>query len=284
MYTYPYFVEDYVSFDTVGEYVVLDIEFHDEEAADWAEGEGWLDSMIQLRGDILQRDYRALYLAWLKALEMEDVLDSVTEPPVPPGLKKLSPALRSFAEFFEIDTDLIQATAEGSGQPETTSEDDLRRAIAALSTEERAAFLLRLAKGEPQLSVAFNRRLGELIGSPGPDAARHRTVGQLLAAAEAESERARKQLAAEAEAKHVAEMEALAAREPQAWRDVDTLIQAGNATSYQKAVALLTRLKALAEYRDQEDAFQERLNQIYDQYARRKALLRRLRDAGLTES
>jgi hypothetical protein len=282
-YCHPFFVEEYVSFDTVGEYVILNIESHDEDAGDWIEGEGWLASLIQLRDDILCGDYRVLYLAWLKTLEMEDVLESVTEPPVPPGLNNLSPALRNFVELFEVDEGLIEAAAQGSGQPETASENDLRRAIATLSDSERGDYLLRLAKGEPQLSVAFKRRLGESIGSPGRDAAPRRTVGQLLAAAEEESERVRKQLAAEAEAKRVAEMEALAAREAQAWRDVDDLIQEGNATSYQKAVALLARLKQLAAYQDQEDAFQERLNQIYDQYARRKALLRRLRDAGLTE-
>ena len=69
----------------------------------------------------------------------------------------------------------------------------------------------------------------------------------------------------------------------QAWRDVDALIQEGKAKPYEKAVGLLSRLKDLAEYQGREAAFQERLNQIYDQYARRKALLRRLRDAGLTE-
>jgi predicted NodU family carbamoyl transferase len=131
--------------------------------------------------------------------------------------------------------------------------------------------------------VAFKRRLGESIGSPGRDVAPRRTVGKLVAAAEEEREREQRRRAAEAEAKRVAEMEALAAREPQTWRDVDALIQEGKAKSYERAVGLLARLKELAAYRDQEDAFQKRLNQIYDQYARRTALLRRLHDAGLTE-
>jgi hypothetical protein len=78
-------------------------------------------------------------------------------------------------------------------------------------------------------------------------------------------------------------LEALAQREALAWRDVDALIQEGQAKPYEKAVGLLSRLKELAEYRGQEAAFQERLNRIYDQYARRTALLRRMRNAGLTE-
>jgi hypothetical protein len=181
-YCRPDYVEEFVSFEPVGDYLVLSIEFHDEEASDLIEGEEWLASLVQLRDDILRGDYRVLYLAWLKTLEMEDVLDSVVEPPVPPGLQDLTPALCSFVELFEVDEDLIEIAAEASGQPEIASEDDLRRAIAMLSDEERGAYLLRLARGEPQLSVAFRRRLGELIGSPRPDATPRRTVGQLLAA------------------------------------------------------------------------------------------------------
>ncbi len=49
-----------------------------------------------LRNDILQQDYRVLYLAWLKATAMEDSDDASCEPPVPPGLGKLSGSLRNF--------------------------------------------------------------------------------------------------------------------------------------------------------------------------------------------
>ena len=189
-YCRPYIIEEYVSFSTVGEHVVLSIEFNDEEANDWIEGEEWLASLVQLRDDILRGDYRVLYLAWLKVLDVEDVLDSVTEPPVPSGLKELSPALRDFVTFFDVDEDLVEVAAQESGQSETASEDDLRRAIALLSDDEREAFLLRLARGEPQLPITFKRRLDQLLGSPRrPGVRPRRSVGQLLAAAEEERER-----------------------------------------------------------------------------------------------
>ena len=59
-------------------------------------------------------DYRALYLAWLRTLEMEDVLDSVVEPPVPPGLNELSSALRAFVDLFGVDQQLLEVAAEVS--------------------------------------------------------------------------------------------------------------------------------------------------------------------------
>jgi len=93
-YCQPPIVEDYLSLSTAGEYAILNIEFHEEEGGDWIDGEGWLPAMIGLRDDILRGDYRALYLAWLKTLTVDDLLDSVVEPPVPWELARLTPALR----------------------------------------------------------------------------------------------------------------------------------------------------------------------------------------------
>jgi CTP:molybdopterin cytidylyltransferase MocA len=248
------------------------------------EGEGWLPALIPLREDILKGDYRLLYLAWLMAVVMEEeALETVTEPPLPPGLRKLSPALRSFVEFFEIDQDLIDVAAEASADMPTASDDDLRRAIAALAPEERDEFLLRLAKGEPNLPVELKRRLDQVGGSPARQAGRRRKVGQLMTAAEELQAGKRRQAAAQAEAKRLADLEALARRETQAWDEVETFIQGATATSYQEAVGLLARLRDLAAQRGQPAAFQERLDQIYTRYRQRSALVKRLRQAGLVE-
>jgi hypothetical protein len=280
-YCRPYFVEEYISFSSVGEHVILNIGFREEEGGGWIEGEGWLASLIQLRDDILRGDYRVLYLAWLKALEMEDVLDSVTEPPLPPGLCTLTPALQNFVELFEVDEDLIQVAAEGSGEAQPISEEDLRRAIARLSPEERDAFLLRLAQGEPHLSPAFKRRLGAFMALPQAEVRARRTVGQLFAAAEELRERERKEQAARAEARRMAQLEALAGRGERAWQEVDTLIQQSTGKAYDQAVRLLVKLKELAQHQGQESAFQARVARIEEQYARRRALIERLRKAGL---
>ena len=46
----------------------------------WTEGEGWLDDLIALREELIQGDFRVLYLAWLKAaaiaVEIEDMADA----------------------------------------------------------------------------------------------------------------------------------------------------------------------------------------------------------------
>jgi hypothetical protein len=267
---------------TVGEYVILDIRANDDQGDGWIEGEGWLDRQIGLREAVLQGDYRLLYLAWLMGLTMEyDVDEDALEPPLPPGLGQLTPALRSFVEWFGVDDDLIQVAAAQSGQVESVSENDVRRAIAALPPAEKDAFLLRLAQGEPLLSLAFKRRLSVLGDTAPSDAASRRTAGELLAAAEALREREREEQAAKAEARRIAELEALAQREEQTWQEVDALIQESKGKAYDQAVRLLLKLKELAEHQRQTRAFQDRLAQIVETYKRRHALLGRLRQANL---
>ncbi len=280
-YCQPPIVEDYFSFSTVGEYNILNIELHDEEGGGWAEGEGWLPAMIGLRDDILCGDYRALYLVWLKTLEFEDLLDSVPEPPLPPGLGKMTPALRSLVEFFEIDEMLIHVATEASADRKPAANDWLRGALARLPTDERDAFLLRLAQGEPHLSVALNRRLREIAPMPKAMMPSRRTVGQLLAEAEERRERERRRRAAEAEARRIGELEALARREAETWAEVGALIEQMQAKAYDEAVRLLIKLRDLARHQGEEVAFQQRLNGIYERYNRRSGLLGRLREVGL---
>ena len=281
-YCQPLIVEDYVSFSTAGEHVLLDVDFHDEGRYDWVEADGGLAAMLSLRDDILRGDYRALYLAWLKVLEVDDLLESVPEPPVPPGLGALSPALQAFVEFFEIDEMVIRVAAEASGDlPGQPDEDWLSSALSELSAGERDAFLLRLARGEPQLTVELSQRLREISPLPEQALPPRRTVSWLLREAEARRESERRRRAAEAEARRIRDLEALAKRESEVWAEVESLIERMQAKPYDDAVSRLVRLRELAKYQGEEDAFQWRIEQIYEQYSRRTGLLRRMRDAEL---
>jgi hypothetical protein len=281
--TYPF---DAIDVSTHGEYVILDIRLDEEEGGGWIEGEGWLDSLVGLREALLQQDYRLLYLAWLKGLALTDDIDrEAQEPPVPPGLRTLSPALEDFIELFDVDKDLIQVAAEASGpRDEGMPEGDLRRAIAQLPAEERDAFLFRLARGEPHLSLALKRRLGVLVNVSKGAEAQPRSVGALYAAVAALRKRRRRERAAAAEAKRLAELKALAGQEDETWREVDVLIQRSQRKAYEEAVRLLKKLQDLAEYQYRHADFEERLSQICEQYSRRRALMQLLREAGLIDS
>ena len=283
-YCRPRYVDEFISFSTVGEHAILGITFREEEGYDWIEGEGRLDALLPLRDDILRGDYRALYQAWLKTLEVEDILHSVVEPPVPTGLRELTPALLRFVELFEIDELLVKVAAEASAEREAVSDDWLGQAIATLSRNESDAFLLRLAQGEPHLGLALKKRLRALAGGSVEEQASRaprRTVGQLLAQAEQGREEAERRRAEEAERKRIAELEAMAEREAESWQEVDALIGRKTGSAYEDAVQLLRRLRDLAEYKGRAMDFQGRVREIRERYSRRSALMRRLREAGL---
>ena len=253
----PYLWEDCIELKLVGDHLILDISLDEEEGLGWIEGEGWLSSLSWLRDELLREDYRALYLAWLRAAELQDVDDEELEPPVPPGLTEPSPCLVSFVEFFAVDRYLIEAAAEASPPAQPTSPIVPEEAIALLSPAERDAFLVRLARGEAHLSLALNRRLQELAAPPRPVASvTRRTWGKLRATANRLRREAERRAAEAAEAKRIAELQVFAAREAEAWREVVALIEEKKPTSYDKSVALLVKLRDLAEYQGRMSDFQ----------------------------
>ncbi len=276
----PYCFNDFITLSSTDNYTILNIEFHEEEGGEWVEGEEWLPSLVMLRNDILQQDYRVRYLAWLKATEMEDTDDASYEPPVPPGLGKLSGSLSDFAELFEIDRHLIKSAAKKSPDQSPSSDGKLIQAITKLPRKECDEFLLKLAHGEPHLSVKLNKRLRELSGTPQPEPQQQRTVKQLFEVSKQERMQELKKKARQAEAERIQRLEELSQRETQVWEEVHSLIQKSQPAPYGKAVQYLSKLEELAIYKDQKNVFQERISQICDQYRRRSSFIKRLRKMG----
>lgn len=277
----PYEVDDVIEFRETAEHAILDINFLEEGVVFWVEGEGRLSSLIRLRDDILRQDYRVLYLAWLKAISMNLLNESEREPPVPPGLRTLSSALRNFIDLFEIDKHLVAVATKVSGEQSHVSKSDSRKAIAQLSREECEEYLFRLTQGEPHLSIALTSRLFQARPSTQSSLPKRRTLKQLLKAAEREREEEKRQRALEAERKRIQELEALAQREGEAWQEVERLVQKSSAQTYDQAVRLLSQLREVAARQKQEDIFQQRLNGIYERYKTRYSLIEKLRAVGL---
>jgi hypothetical protein len=278
----PYCDGYYVSVETIDQYVILNIEFHNEEGFGWIEGEGLLPPLIPLRNDILHGDYRSLYLAWLKRLYEERDDEDTPEPPVPAGLKNLSDALINFVKLFEIDEYLIEVAAEKSSKPEGESGKDYPAAIENLSREECNDYLLRLAADEPHLSIKFNKRLDEFFSSSKSTESDRRTARQLIEQAEENARKAAERRAREAEARRIKELKELAQRKDKIWKEVDDLIQKTNGKAYEEAVALLKKLKEVADYEGELSTFWELMEErVTTPYKNRPALKRRLRKANL---
>jgi hypothetical protein len=123
----PYCDGEVVTLKEAGKYVLLEFQSRDEGGDYYDEDEPSLASLISLRTDILAGDLRCLYLGWLAGMDFRDEDDDSAEPPVPPGMRKLSVSLEAFADFMRVDSDLLEVAAEADAAtaPAEPTEKDL---------------------------------------------------------------------------------------------------------------------------------------------------------------
>ena len=289
----PYWDGEIVSFETIGDYQVLDIDFSPEDGGWMQETNADLSDFISLRADLLQDDYRLLYLTWLKEMlfygepdEEEDNLSDDFEPPVPPGLKQLSPALQNIVRIFDIDPFLIQAAAEASPQKNNPLAVDYHELIGRLPRTECDDFLTRLAEGDASVGLALRKRLSAFIPQDKtPQLVGKRTLRDLLQRSRQLKEAEEKHQTEEARKKFITEMKSLAGREAQVWQEVDQLLENGRkiASVYDEANKLLEKLQQLSEFQDTRDIFHTHVQGLAEKYASRPSLMERWRHHGWLE-
>ena len=291
----PYLGGEYVSFETVGDCQVLDIDFNPEDGGWMAETGLDLSDFIPLRAALLQGDYRLLYLAWLGEMaffgepgddddyEDEDSQAYDLEPPIPAGLNNLTPSLKSFIRAFGIDPFLVQAAAETSPDLPPSPAVNYHEWVSRLSRSECDDFLARLASGDAAAGMALRKRLGEFLpGSQPVSNAGQRSLADLVRRYHQLKEATERQNAERARARHITDMNTLAEREPQAWKEIEHLLDTGpkSAVTYAEATAQLERYKQLAEYQDTRDLFATRVRRLAEKYSSRTSLIRRWRELG----
>jgi hypothetical protein len=283
----PYCIPYHISFETFGDYQVLDLELDEEEGVGWVEAQGVLSTFTRLRDDLIRGDFRLLYLAWLKAMTLnpfwdEDVdHDAEMEPPVPAGLKQLTPALNCFVQTFDLDPILVQVAAENSLEYTDSPEQDYASLVSKLSREECNDFLTRLANDEPGIAYTLRKRLMVFIRKLPVEQSAYRTVGQLFEQQEAFRQEKRKRKAQAAQRAYIARMKDLAKYEPQMWPEIERLLKSYTPKVYDEVTAQLVELKQLAVFQGRVDTFQSRMKELRERYKTRRSLIERWDRNGL---
>ncbi len=180
-----YFVGGMVSAKVAGDHVILDLQSEDEPD-DNEESPGSLGALVALRTELMPGDLRVAYLAWLLAVQADEVTGKDMEPPVPRGLSRLTAAQAALVEFLRIDDDLLAAAATAS-EADTEDTEAVRAWAMALAPRAKDAWLAR-AIDEPDLALGAELRRafrGEKKGSPGA----RRRVAELRALADELRER-----------------------------------------------------------------------------------------------
>ncbi len=293
----PYLSGEAVTVMQKDEKLILQF-FYEEEPEDWEEGEGWMASLMPLRAELIQGDLRCLYLSWLLAAQSGELADDEQEPSIPSGLRNLSAALQSFAEFVRIDPDLIEAAAFESGDLEVAvrSKEDLQSWVSALSESEKNAALLKMLEQEDplfrlELLKRFRTDISHQQGIQ-PRTTKRRTVEELLSAGQnitAEKQRKEDERRAAEEARRTQEQEAarakhlkqLEGRESELWQRVGELVQTSKPKEYDLAITLLADLRDLTAQTGQTSGFRSKLSQLRQRYSSRPSFQQRLIKAGL---
>jgi len=285
--------EDHLTLNTIGDAQVLEFEMDEEEGFDeWVEERGLLSTLGRLRDDLLQGDYRALYLAWLKAMSLEsgyfdeneddpDNFFTDPEPHVPAGLKQLTPPLQTLVDFFEIDPFLVSAAAELSPNLSPAQRADFSPLISRLTRPECDELLLKIVNGEPGAVAALRKKLLSFEKAQTIPQTSPRTFGELLKTAEKLRNAESKRQAEEKRKKHIAEMQELAKRETQTWQEVEKTLESGyTASNYDHATNLLDKLQQLADFQETQANFNARLGELMEKYKARTALMGRWKRKG----
>ena len=293
--------EEALSLEAGKGHVVLEFSSEDEGGGEWTDGEPWMPSLISLRDEIMRGDLRALYLGWLASCESanwdvegeENPEEARLEPPVPPGLAKLSGPLTALAEFLRIDDELIEAAAEGSDgeAPAEPSRDELARWLKKLPAADKEGYLLRLIDGErdallrAEISLRFREATSPKAARSAPDS-RRRTIAQLLEVRDylaSENERKAAEKAAREKAARDREKEEerrrrlgqLATREAETWREVGRLLSTTVQNNYDRAVELLVDLRDLAGRDGRVSEVEERIRELRRTYRNKPSLIKR---------
>ena len=295
-----YAADDALMIKSSKEHVVIEL-ISQEEGGDWVDGEPWMPKLIGIRAEIMRGDLRALYIGWLAALrerfgyeaeELDEEADEL-EPPVPPGLAKLSPPLKALVDFLRVEDELIEVAAAGSGgeAPSEPSREELGQWLKKLPAADKEKYLLRflVEEGDLLLRSELFQRFLEATSPKGRRApgAERRTVRELRSASHALIEAKKRQQAERAKAererrqqKHAEEranyLYSLVGRESETWREVDELIATKRPKEYDRAVELLVDLCELAERSGRKDAAVARVRELREQHRNKSALLKRL--------
>jgi hypothetical protein len=280
-----------------GDIAILAFQSEDEEG-EWAEGEGWLVSLLPIRADLISGDYRALYLGWLGAIESGEIDDDALEPPVPAGLGTLNASLDRLADFLRLSRELIAAAAEASPgeQASGLSQEEFGKWILSLPNQEKDMLLLRLVEGGDPHRLAELRQQArrELREGTKPVEGPRRTAGQIRERAEIlaterkriEAEKKGRDLArrkkeeAEKRKKH---LESLVGKEGILWNQVDELIATKQPKRYDEAVFLLRDLKDLAEFQNRMDLFNSRVLDLVRAHLRKPNLVDKINRGKILE-
>jgi len=270
-------------------FIIMDFALNSEEDAGWLEEDDFdLGDFTPLRNDIINGDYRMLYLAWLKIAEYsigiemdeeEEYESAPLPPPIPANLKNITSPLSAFINSFYIDQDMISAAAAKS-QDTVKQNIDYKSLLGKLSIAEKEDFLLRLLNEEPRIDLQLKKRLEHFLPSSPKPKKTTVSINDLVDSAKAEETKRLKREKEERARAHEKRMKKISREKEMHWKSVHFNLNRKTGKSYELATETLKDLSDMYTFEKQAEEFQKKLDAIL-QATTSQALLRRLKGVGL---
>jgi hypothetical protein len=283
-----------ISLNKSSKHVIIDIEWNVEEGGGWMNIDDYdLSDFVAIREAIINGDYSALFVFWLKLAYLktdpyfeEDEYDEdfdgnldMETPPIPSALTIQKTQLLAFAEFFEIDEDVIgsaKKAAQNFGK--RTKAIDYAELLQNMSETDKDTFLMQLLDGEPRVDIQLKKYLQHF------SKASKTTENTILLSkfADLKIEASQERVVAEKREKarkHQLKVDKTAREETTIWESVFYNLDRKTGSSYDLATGMLKDLKDLAVYKNDLSTFQRKMEEIKAKYGRSKVLLKRFTDA-----
>ncbi len=267
--------------------IIVEASYWDEDSmgSHWIPDDYDEDRFHRIYRDILNGDFRALFLLWLKSSSHCEEDTKIHSAPVPQGLSNRHSEHDEMAEFIGLDPDLIEASAQLTPTLQTVPnlQPDFQSLLNKLPAQRMREILSDLLSGDTE-SVA--RSLKKELTSLAPKQAKKPTTHELVPfkeieklAADLKEARENKAREEEQRSKDVY-LKSLAQYEAKIWRLAESLIREKKTKAYDQAVEFFCGLRELYEHRSKTDLFVEKVTEFIEAFPTLGGMRRRMEDAG----
>ena len=130
----------------IGRDLILQLTADRDDNDEWWEESLDIQKYTSLRDDLMEGDYRCLYIAWLAHLREVDENDGCDPPPRPVGMKNLTGTLRAFVDFMYLDEDTLTTALESASdnEPSLPTPKEIKDWVACLPDKDRQQIIVDL--------------------------------------------------------------------------------------------------------------------------------------------
>ncbi|WKN41526.1 hypothetical protein [Tunicatimonas pelagia] len=262
-------------------FVILDISFSEEDGLGWIEEDSYGEVLLNIRDEIMNGDYRSLFVIWLRFLEdlyKSDEFDfdySFNSSLIPPNLLPLSASGQEAKDFCLVSQDWLDVMQSYSKKKEEAT--DLEDQIFKMPQDRMAEYLQMILKDESNLKARLIKELKDKNISKDKDEHHQIQLTEIGEKAAVVEQSRRKIEQKEKDRQELEKMNNILQNSDKIKQEIIENIELGNSKYYKIAIAKLEDLRSMNEYFNTQSDFKTFLDQIIAEYTRKSSFIRMLK-------